>query len=128
MSTPESRVKDRVRGVLREYGAYYIQPVTGGYGASGAPDILACVDGVFFGIEVKAGRNKPTELQKQNLRAIHAAGGVACVINETNIDALADLCAFVKAEGFRPHPWRPVLPKGITLDDQVPNIKLDNGR
>lgn len=125
MSTPESRVKDRVREVLRDHGAYYVQPVTGGYGASGAPDILTCVYGVFLGVEVKAGRNKPTELQKQNLRAIQAAGGVACVVNETNVTALADLCQYIR-QGHRHDEWAPVLPAGITLADEIPDIALDD--
>ena len=65
--TPERKVKKRVTDLLKRYGAYYFYPVTGGYGMSGVPDIVACYNGCFFGIECKAGKNKPTELQKQNL-------------------------------------------------------------
>jgi hypothetical protein len=60
--------------------------VTGGYGRSGQPDIIACYMGIFIGIECKAGKNKPTPLQQKNLDAIGAAGGMARVINEDNID------------------------------------------
>ena len=67
-------------------GAYYFYAFTGGYGRSGVPDIIGCYRGYFFGIECKAGSNKPTPLQEKNIQEIRDAGGVAFVINETNID------------------------------------------
>jgi Holliday junction resolvase len=76
---------------LRALGAYSFYPVTGGYGASGVPDIVGCLNGRFFGIECKAGNNKPTALQEKNLEAIQAAGGVALVINEENMHRTAEL-------------------------------------
>jgi len=66
-------------------GAYYFYPVTGGYGKSGVPDIIGCHAGLFFGIECKAGKNKPTALQEKNLKEIKAAGGLALVVNEDNM-------------------------------------------
>ena len=87
--TPERRVKDRVVAVLKERGAYYFYPVTSGFGASGVPDIVACYEGVFIGIECKAGSNKPTKLQERNLKQISDAGGYALVINEKNVDMVS---------------------------------------
>ena len=84
--TPEAKVKAKVVAILKELRAYYFYPVTGGYGGSGVPDIVGCYHGKFFGIECKAGNNKPTPLQEKNLEAIRAMGGIAMVINETNID------------------------------------------
>jgi Holliday junction resolvase len=84
--TPEAKVKKVVVKHLKSMGAYYFYPVTGGYGGSGVPDIVACYDGKFFGIECKAGKNKPTPLQEKNLRDIRKAGGVAVVINEDNMN------------------------------------------
>jgi|TARA_B100001059_G_scaffold236421_1_gene286817 Holliday junction resolvase len=84
-ATPEARVKKKVVAILKEAGAYYFYPVTGGYGRSGVPDIIACYKGMFIGIECKAGNNKPTPLQNKNLKDIADAGGVAKVINENNI-------------------------------------------
>jgi Holliday junction resolvase len=84
--TPEVKVKKKVVAQLKELGAYYFYPVTGGYGASGVPDIVGCYRGTFFGIECKAGKNKPTPLQQKNLDSISAMGGVAMVINEDNIN------------------------------------------
>ena len=87
--TPEKKVKRKVVELLKGMGAYYFFPVTGGYGTSGVPDIAGCYRGLFFGIECKAGTNKPTPLQTKNLAAITAAGGIALVINETNIAEVA---------------------------------------
>jgi Holliday junction resolvase len=84
--TPEVKVKKRVVAILKELRAYYFYPVTGGYGGSGVPDIVGCHHGKFFGIECKAGKNKPTALQEKNLTAIKAMGGIALVINEDNIN------------------------------------------
>lgn len=83
--TPEAKVKKVVVQQLRDMGAYYFYPVTGGYGHSGVPDIVGCYDGLFFGIECKAGNNTPTALQQKNLDAITAAGGVSWVANEKNM-------------------------------------------
>lgn len=83
--TPEGRVKKKCVEILKHYGAYYFYPVTGGFGASGIPDIIVCFNGYFIGIECKAGTNKPTALQEQNLERIKNSGGITLVINEDNI-------------------------------------------
>ena len=94
--TPEKKVKELVTRHLKELGCYYFYPVTGGYGRSGVPDIVGCYNGVFFGIECKAGNNKPTALQLSNLEAIRKAGGIAVVVNEENIDEILKLFLKVK--------------------------------
>lgn len=83
--TPEGKVKKQVTAILKQYGAYYFSPVTGGFGASGVPDIIACYKGRFIAIECKAGNNKPTALQLKNLDDIDKQGGITAVINEENI-------------------------------------------
>jgi Holliday junction resolvase len=84
--TPEAKVKRKVVAQLKEMGAYYFYPVTGGYGQSGVPDVVGCYKGIFFGIECKAGSNKPTPLQDKNLTDIKKQKGIAVVINEKNVD------------------------------------------
>jgi len=83
--TPEAKVKKVVVQQLKELSAYYFYPVTGGYGRSGVPDIVGCCNGRFFGIECKAGSNKPTALQKRNLEEIAGQHGLALVVNEENM-------------------------------------------
>ena len=89
--TPEAKIKAKVVAQLKKLGAYYFYPVTGGFGSSGVPDIVGCFKGRFFGIECKANGNKPTELQRLNLARIELNGGVALVIDETNVDKVETL-------------------------------------
>ena len=91
MMTPEAKVKKVVVQQLKDMGAYYFYPVTGGYGRSGVPDIVGCYEGLFFGIECKAGKNKPTPLQEKNLKQIAEAGGLALVVNEENMRMTREL-------------------------------------
>ncbi len=90
-ATPEKRVKEKVVKVLKEMGAYYFYPFTGGYGRSGVPDIIGCYKGRFFGIECKAGKNKTTALQDREISLIHNAEGVAWVVNEENIGSVREV-------------------------------------
>jgi Holliday junction resolvase len=86
--TPEKKVKTKAKKILDELGCYYFMPATGGYGASGVPDIIACYKGKFFGIECKANGNKPTMLQIKHLTDILKAGGQSMVIDEHNVGML----------------------------------------
>lgn len=96
--TPEGKVKKKVLNLLISNGAYYCMPVTGGYGRSGVPDIIACLNGKFLAIECKAGDNKITALQDKALADIQKAGGSALVINEDGIKDLEFLIKFIKGE------------------------------
>jgi len=86
--TPEAKVKKQVTAILKKHGAYYFYPVTGGYGRSGVPDIVACWRGQFIGIECKAGKNTTTALQEKNLREIRDSGGLTVVVNEHTVQEL----------------------------------------
>ena len=89
--TPEAKVKKKVVALLKQRSVYFFYPVTGGYGRSGVPDIIACYNGRFIGIECKAGKNKPTPLQEKNLKEISEAGGLALVVNEENMRMTREL-------------------------------------
>ncbi|MBR3624411.1 MAG: VRR-NUC domain-containing protein [Selenomonadaceae bacterium] len=52
----------------------------GMYGTAGIPDIIACIGGKFYGLEVKTERGKPTGLQEATMKKIQAAGGIATVV------------------------------------------------
>ena len=87
-TTPEGKVKKKVVDLLKKYNVYYFYPVTGGFGRSGVPDVVCCMDGRFLAVECKAGKNKPTPLQEAEIEKIRTAKGHAFVINETNLDLL----------------------------------------
>jgi Holliday junction resolvase len=99
MLTPEKKVKTKVVAILKEFGAYYFYASTGGYGASGVPDIVCCYKKRFIGIECKAGKGKTTALQEKNIAQIIAQGGLAMVVNEDNIEDVRMLLEYLLRGG-----------------------------
>ena len=96
--TPERAVKDKVVSMLKGEEVYYFFPATHGFGRSGVPDIVCCVNGYFLGIECKAGTNKPTALQVREIEAIRRSNGVAIVVNEENWDMVRALVRKMKGQ------------------------------
>lgn len=63
------------------------------YTKSGIPDILACINGYFIGIEVKAQNGHPSALQLHHCSEIRKAGGFAYIVYPSgweNLKALLD--------------------------------------
>ena len=56
----------------------------------GTPDILACVRGYFFGIELKSKEGKPSKLQEYNLNRIAETGGYAILLYPENFNKFKD--------------------------------------
>jgi hypothetical protein len=84
MKTEEGKVKDKVRDLLREYGAYWFMPVQMGYGQASL-DFLCCLNGRFVAIETKAPGKIYTRLTMRQYRAMQAitnAGGIAIVTSD----------------------------------------------
>lgn len=76
---PEKKVETEIKNYLISLNAYFIKTI-GGSVPAGTPDILACVNGRFVGIEVKRPKGgRVTELQKHHLRRIQNANGLAFV-------------------------------------------------
>ena len=96
--TPESKVKDKIKAILKAEGVYYAMPIGTGFGNAGVPDFLCCVNGRFVGIEAKTRGKRPTALQEKNFREIERAGGVTILINEDNVQALTGYLRIVKGD------------------------------
>ena len=98
-ATPESKVKAKIKKILEENGVYYAMPIGTGYGRSGVPDFLCCVDGKFLAIEAKAtDKDKPTALQMREMKRIEDVGGGAVVIHEGNVDGLVNVLFIMKGK------------------------------
>jgi hypothetical protein len=83
-TTPEAKVKAKIKAILKAHNVYYAMPIGTGYGNSGVPDFLCCVNGKFVAIEAKAGKGQATALQLKNLQLIDASGGYSLIIREDN--------------------------------------------
>ena len=76
----EKSFENKIKRYLKDKGAYRVKYFGCNYSESGTPDILACVNGYFLAIEVKAQTGKPSELQLVKIAEIRKAGGFAYVV------------------------------------------------
>ena len=67
----------------------------GMYGTAGIPDIIACINGRFFGFEVKTATGKTTGLQDAAIRKINEAGGTAVIVR-----SVAEVKTVLEAAGL----------------------------
>lgn len=85
----EKNFENKIKGFLKDHGCWFLKYWGGAaYTKSGIPDILACCNGKFLGIEVKAKNGKPSELQLYNLKKIDEAGMFWTGIQTLIIDVL----------------------------------------
>lgn len=89
-STPEGKVKDKIKKLLKQHHAYFTMPVMTGFATNGTPDFAICSHGRYLAIEAKAGDAAPTELQWARLTEVQRAGGSTMVVNENNLRVLED--------------------------------------
>lgn len=91
MKTPEGKVKDKVKALLTEFGAYQFWPVQTGYGKR-TLDCLACYCGRFIAIETKRAGKDLTPFQKNTRAEIENApskGTVFRVRDDAELAVLA---------------------------------------
>lgn len=79
--TPEGRVKDKVKRLLKRFKVYYHMAVLNGMG-SPSLDFICCAWGFYFAIETKAPKEWPTERQKLTMKEISEAGGFVFVVRD----------------------------------------------
>jgi penicillin-binding protein-related factor A (putative recombinase) len=105
-STPEVKVKAKIKALLTARGAFVRLTVMGGYGHTGQLDMYACYKGFYIGIEAKATKtSKVTALQQAEIEDILKAGGYAHVIYDTNLADLVetlDEIDLIKCTSTRP--------------------------
>ena len=65
---------------MKSIGAYFIKTHGDRFSKIGTPDIIACVNGHFVAVEVKAEKGKPSELQLYHISQIHEAGGYGVIL------------------------------------------------
>ena len=80
MTTPEGKIKDKVKQLLKSHKIYWFCPVQYGLGASGL-DFFCCHKGFFFVVETKAPGKKATKRQEYVMGRVRDAGGECFVID-----------------------------------------------
>jgi hypothetical protein len=93
MSTPEGKVKDKVKRLLHKFGIYSHMPVMNGMGAP-TLDFICCAWGYYLAIETKAPGEWPTDRQKITMKQISEMGGFVFVVRDA--ESLAQLEVFLE--------------------------------
>lgn len=88
----EKNFENRIKQFLKDEGAWLIKYWAGAmFTKDGVPDILACVNGYFVAIEVKAPKGEPSELQIYNINKINKAGGFAVILYPKDFDLFKEM-------------------------------------
>ena len=66
--------------LTKEYGARVFKIHADEMQEKGIPDVIAVIDGFFYGFEIKKKGNEPTPVQCAVMRSIRRAGGKAGVV------------------------------------------------
>jgi Holliday junction resolvase len=86
----EKSVKEKIKKILKQYGAWYCMPIGTRFGKSGVPDFICCYKGHFLAVEAKSSAGKPTALQSYEMAKIDQNDGTTMVINDKNIEGLEE--------------------------------------
>ena len=87
----EKSFENKIKRYLKDKGCYRVKYHGNYFSENGTPDILACVNGYFLGIEVKAQDGHPSELQLVKVESIRKAGGFASVVYPSGWEKLKDI-------------------------------------
>lgn len=83
----EKSFENKIKTYLSQHGAWYVKYWAGAkFTKEGIPDILACINGIFYAIEIKAPSGRPTVLQLVTLRKIRQAGGMGILLYPDDFD------------------------------------------
>lgn len=100
MTTPEGKVKNWVKQVIRGYEAKYATsiytnwPVPGGYGES-MLDLVGCAYGRMFMIEVKRPGKVMTDRQTQCAARVMRAGGIVYEIDHIDDPRMSEFLVWL---------------------------------
>lgn len=86
----EKIYENRVRRYLNSIGAWHIKVWGNAFQRSGVPDIVGCVRGKFFALEIKAEKGRPSELQLYEIRKIREAGGYARLLYPKDFESFKE--------------------------------------
>ena len=82
----EKDFETKVKMYLADQGCWFLKTWSNGVQREGIPDLLACCNGYFVAIELKAEKGKPSLLQKWNIKNIRKAKGIGIVLYPHQFD------------------------------------------
>ena len=113
----EKNLENRVKAFLKDEGVWYVKYWGGGgFTRAGVPDLLICCNGVFLGVELKASRGKPSDLQMVELHRIRDSGGLAVLLYPESENIFRNL--------FSPVPSAIAAVMATTFSSRSPNLRI----
>jgi Holliday junction resolvase len=87
----EKEFEKKVKQFLKERGCWVLKTWSNGVQRQGIPDLLVCCNGFFVGVELKAEKGRPSDLQLWNINEIRKAGGIAIVLYPDQFERFMDM-------------------------------------
>lgn len=86
----EAALRTAIVRRLKNYSGWWVVTHADNFGTGGLPDIIGCVHGTFFGLEIKQPGKEYTLTKRQahRLAQINKAGGKAAMV--TSVDQAFD--------------------------------------
>lgn len=97
----EKNFENKIKQYLKNNDYYFVKYFANRMTKVGVPDILACVNGSFLGIEVKSSTGKPSELQIYNVKTINECGGFAVIVSPEQWEFLKMLIGMLENYDFK---------------------------
>ena len=77
----ENKVKSWLHQLQKEgQPIKFIKIWGGGYQKAGIPDLICCINGIYFEVELKPSTGRPTELQEHNIKLTNSANGIGMIL------------------------------------------------
>lgn len=97
---PEKTFENKIKAFLESHGAWFVKFFANRMTKEGIPDILACINGYFVGIEVKAANGRPSALQLHHCSEIRKAGGFAFIVYPSGFDEFKKFVGDLQKDTF----------------------------
>ena len=88
----EKAFENKIKAYLKSIGAYFIKTHGDRFSRVGTPDIIACVNGHFVAVEVKAENGKPSELQIHHIEQINNASDYGVILYPNGFEGFKKIC------------------------------------
>ena len=75
----EVNLQNKIITLLKKIPKVWYTKVSDRY-ITGVPDIIGCINGKFFALELKATKGRASKLQEYNINKIKEAGGSVCIV------------------------------------------------
>lgn len=75
----EKNFEEKIKKYIDSLGGYWVKFHGNAFTREGVPDLLCCINGKFFAIEVKGDGGKASKLQEYEIERIKNAKGLAGV-------------------------------------------------